>query len=167
MRALATLFLLLTGVALAQPPRVYFPWWEGRFAEEIDLTDGQRQEIRAIQKKYREQMIDQRATVEKAEGRLRDLFGRSEISDAAAKEVVDDLVAARGEMTRSLTLMSVELRRLLTPGQWRSLEQRQSEWRSRRMDPSRRRGRPPTEGGKPGRPGNPDEPPPPPEPDQP
>jgi len=143
MKPLALLFVLMAGIALAQPPRAYFPWWESRFSEGIGLTEEQKGEIRDIQKKYRNLMIDERANVEKAEGNLSDLFSEDEIDDAATRAAVDRLVAARGEMTRLLTEMSVELRKVLTTGQWRALEQRRSERRpSRRFDQRMRRGGP-------------------------
>jgi len=131
MKLVAAFLLLAAGVALAQP-RAYFPWWESRLRNDINLTAEQQKEIREIQKKYRDQMIDQRARLEKAEARLEDLFHEDVIDDAAAKVLVDELVAARGEMTRSLTLMSIELRKLLTPEQWEKLDKKRSEWKTLR-----------------------------------
>ncbi len=155
MRILLTLLLLSAGLALAQP-KPYFPWWAGRFAEDINLSEEQREQIREIQKKYRNVMIDQRAVAEKAEADLQDLFAQDEISDNAAHAAVDRLVRARADMTRSLTEMSIELRRVLTTEQWKELQQKQAEMRSRMMrgrgrNPEGRRppGPPPPEGGGP------------------
>ncbi len=141
MRALAILLLLSAGTVLAQP-RVYFPWWEGRFSQDLDLSGDQRAEIRKIQQKYRDSMIDQRAATEKAEARLEDLFHDDEIPTAASKSAVDALVDARGAMTRSLTEMSIELRQVLTTDQWASLERKRRQMRSRMMRDRGGRGRP-------------------------
>jgi Spy/CpxP family protein refolding chaperone len=166
MRTLAILLLLTASTALAQP-RPYFPWWEGRFTRDLDLSDEQRQEIRSIQKRYRDLMIDQRAAAEKADARLQDLFDSEEIPAAAAKSAVDTLVEARGAMTRSLTEMSVELRQVLTAEQWRDLQKKQEEMRDRMRnmrDRGRGAGRPRRPGGPPRKSEDPtDGPPPPPE----
>lgn len=164
MRLVAAFLLLAAGVALAQP-RAYFPWWESRLRQDIDLTPEQQKQIREVQRKYRDQMIDQRARLEKAEARLEDLFHEEEIDDATAKALVDELVAARGAMTRSLTLMSIELRKLLTPEQWAQLDKKRSEWRAFRRRAPGLSGRRPGAHRRPARgepgPPTPDGPPPP------
>jgi Spy/CpxP family protein refolding chaperone len=149
MRALVILLLITAGTMLAQS-RVYFPWWEGRFSQDLELSEDQRTEIRDIQKKYRNVMIDQRAATEKAEAQLEDLFHSDEIPAASAKSAVDALVDARASMTRSLTEMSIELRQVLTNDQWGTLEEKQREMRSKMMRGGDR-GR-----GRPRRPGPPD-----------
>ena len=80
---------------------------------------------------------------------------------------VDRLVAARGEMTRTFTRLSLKLRQVLTYQQWQKLERRRSEWRSRRMQQGMRRNRRPGEmmaPRRPRRPANPPEPSQPPKP---
>ncbi len=146
MRALIV-FLLFTGMAMAQPARPFFPWWESRFADDVDLDEQQRRRIREIQRQYRDKMIDQRAALEKAEARLEDLFAAREIDESAARAAVDELIAARSAITRSLTEMSIELRRLLTLEQWQELQEKRMERRELlwRGGPSRR-GRPPRGG---------------------
>jgi Spy/CpxP family protein refolding chaperone len=144
-------------LALAQP-RAYFPWWEGRLSDEVNLSQEQRAKIRDVQREYRDEMIDQRADLEKAEARFADLLASEDISDAEAEAAVAELVAARGAVTRSLTEMSIELRRVLTTEQWRELQSRRGDWMERRerllerRNPTPRRGPssgPPPNGGPP------------------
>lgn len=148
MRSLLAIAFLLSGVVASAQPPPYFPWWESRFSDDINLDESQRQRIRDIQREYRDKMIDQRAELEKAEARLEDLFSEPEITDAAAESTVDELIAAREAMTRSLTEMSIELRRVLTLEQWSELREKRRELGDRlRRRPTR--GHPPRGAGPP------------------
>ena len=129
MKVLITLLVLFSTGALAQnPPRAYFPWWESPLTRDLNLTAQQQEQINSILKENREIMIDQRAVVEKAEAAVQDLFNEPEVDQARAKQAVDQLVTARGEMTRTFTVMSLKLRQVLTAGQWHRLQARRSQW---------------------------------------
>lgn len=130
----AALFVaVLAGPALTQPPRAYFPWWDSEVARDISLTGAQRDRIKEVQQKFRDQMIDQRAALEKAEARLEDVYDDDSIDEARASAAIEDLIAARGAMTRSLTLMSLELRKVLTAEQWAALQKKIRRFRSERF----------------------------------
>ncbi len=139
MRMTIAILLLVCGGARAQMPRVYFPWWESRIARDIHLSDQQREKVREVQRKYRDRMIDLRAAVEKAEARLRDLYEMETIDPAQAEQVIDELVKQRGEMTRALAEMSLELRQVLTLDQWRELQKKVHRMRERRWNRPRYR----------------------------
>jgi Spy/CpxP family protein refolding chaperone len=128
MRHLLALVVFLTP-AWAQPPRAYFPWWESPLAKELNLSDEQRQKIREIVRESRNQLIDKRAAAEKAEAELEDLFSEPVIDQARAQQAIDRLVAARSELTRAFTELSLKVRMVLTPEQWKDLQQRRSRWR--------------------------------------
>ncbi len=133
MKTVLAVLLFLTGPLLAQPPRAYFPWWEGPLAGSLNLTETQKQQIRNVLREYRDRMIDQRAAVEKAEAAVEDIFNEDKPADADVKAAIEQLVEARGAMTRTFTEMSLKLRRVLTAQQWADLQRRRSEWRSRAM----------------------------------
>lgn len=145
MRGLLGLLLLCSACALAQGPRAYFPWWESPITQQLDLTEEQRGSIRSISREHRDQMIDQRAAVEKAEAEMQDLFDEEQIDDARASQTIDRLVAARSDLTRSFTEMSLRLRKLLTLEQWGRLQREQRSMRDRFRQPARAPGarRPP------------------------
>lgn len=128
MRRLLVLAVFLTP-ALAQPPRAYFPWWESPLARELNLSEEQRQKIRQIVRESRNQLIDKRAAAEKAEAELEDLFSEPVIDQARALQAIDRLVAARGDLTRAFAELSLKVRMVLTPEQWKDLQQRRSRWR--------------------------------------
>jgi len=106
---------------LAQAPPAYFPWWESPVSTRLNLNQDQRDSIRDVLQAYRDQMIDQRARVEKAEAAFTDAFAEEEVDEAAAREAMEELIEARGALTRSMATMSLELRQILTTEQWRRL----------------------------------------------
>ena len=123
-----SLTLTVAGVSLlAQPPRGFFPWWDSPMVRDINLTEDQRRQVQQVVRDYRGKLIDARAAVEKAEGDVEDLFNDDQLDARRASEVVDKLVASRGEMTRAFAQMSLKLRTVLTPQQWRELRRRQSQ----------------------------------------
>ncbi len=166
LKTLGVVLLLAVAAAAQGPPRAYFPWWESRLTERLDLSEEQHTRIRAILKQYRDQMIDQRGAVEKADAEIEDLFAEQEIDQEHARRTIDRLVTARGEMTRSLTVMSLELRQVLTADQWRRLRELQDKRRDQFM--RRRQGPPrgPRGSREPRRPDQPQKPSRPPEPEQ-
>jgi len=118
------LFCLLPVALLAQPSRSSFPWWETPLARDLSLSEDQSQKIRAITKEYRSRLIDQRAAVEKAEGEIEDLFNEDSPDQARGTAAIEKLAASRSELTRTFTQMSLRLRAVLTPAQWRELQRR-------------------------------------------
>jgi Spy/CpxP family protein refolding chaperone len=123
------IFVLCLAPAFAQPPRAYFPWWESPLARELNLSEDQRERIRTIVRESRDVMIDKRAAAEKAEAEIEDLFGELVIDQVKAQQAIDRLVAARGELTRAFTEMSLKLRMVLTYDQWKELQQKRTRWR--------------------------------------
>jgi Spy/CpxP family protein refolding chaperone len=124
MRTSIILMFLLSLSALAQGPRDFFPWWDTPVARDINLTDAQQKQVQATVREYRSRLIDVRAGVEKAEGDVADLFNDDQFDTNKANDAVERLVAARSELTRAFSQMSVKLRSVLTAQQWRELEKR-------------------------------------------
>jgi Spy/CpxP family protein refolding chaperone len=133
--------LMTAGTMLAQPPRASFPWWESPLAGSLNLTDAQRKEIRATVSEYRDRLVDLRATIQKAEGDLEDAFNEDTVDQRKASEIIDRLANARGELTRTISQMSLKLRMVLTAEQWQELQKRQQERQRQRGPGLRRRGR--------------------------
>jgi Spy/CpxP family protein refolding chaperone len=123
MRRTAILALLLTGPLFAQMPRSLYAWWSKPvITRQLNLTDVQRQQIRATVVQYREHLIDIRAEVNKAEIDLEAQFDHEPIDQAKANQAIERLVAARADLTRTLSQMSLRLRSVLTEQQWRDLQ---------------------------------------------
>lgn len=151
-----SLLLLMAPAAMAQLPRGMFAWWDTPLARDLNLGDDQMRQIRGIVREYRGKLIDQRAALDKAEGEIDDLFNEETVDQKRAADAIDRLATARAELTRNLTQMSLRLRSILTPQQWRELQRR------RPMNPQQPGGFRPNRGGPPmgdrpmgGRPGSP------------
>ncbi len=159
------LALILAAVpALAQMPRGVFNWWDSPIAKGLNLTEDQQRQIRAIVREYRGKLIDQRATVEKAEAEFEDVFNEDAFDQRRAGDALEHLVTARADLMRGFSQMSLRLRALLTPEQYRELQKRrprnlQPQELRRELQQQRLQGRMP--GIRQGPPANPPQPPPP------
>lgn len=106
------------------PPRGAFAWWDSPIARDLNLTEEQNRQIREVVHSFRNKLIDQRASVEKADGELEDIFDEDRIDQHKANDAVERLASARGELSRLLSQMSLKLRNILTPDQWHELQKR-------------------------------------------
>lgn len=118
------LFMLLGGFALAQPPRGFYAWWDSPVARDLNLSSDQIQQIRSTVKEYRSKLVDLRATLEKAEIEVDDTFNEDSFDQKRASDAIDHLANARADLTRVFSQMSLRLRAVLTPDQWRELQKR-------------------------------------------
>ena len=135
MRFMVAALALSAGVSHAQMSRSFFPWWEMGFTRDLNLSEQQQQQIREILRENRSKMIDMRAALEKAEGEVEDLFEESNVDQRKANDVIDRVVAARGNMTRNFTMMSLQMRRILTNEQWKDLQTRRTRFENMRRGP--------------------------------
>jgi Spy/CpxP family protein refolding chaperone len=125
MTRIGLVLILLAGWTLwAQPPRGFYNWWDSPIAKDLNLSDDQMKQIRAVVRDYRTRLIDARAAVEKAEAEMEDAFNDESFSQARAGDAIERLVAARSELTRSFSQMSLRLRAVLTNEQWAELQKR-------------------------------------------
>lgn len=123
MRSLLILLLALLPAA-AQNPRGIFNWWDSPLARDLNLTEAQREQIRATVREYRGKLIDLRAAIEKAEAEVEDAFNDDTLNQQRATEAIERLAAARGDMIRTFSQMSLKMRTVLTQEQWRELQRR-------------------------------------------
>jgi Spy/CpxP family protein refolding chaperone len=120
----------LAGTLLAQgPPRPLLswwesPWWNSSVAQDLNLTDAQKTDINGIVRDYRPKMMDLRAAMQTADRDVAAAFGENPVDQRKANDAIDRLAAARGDLTRALSQMSLKLRTVLTAEQWQELERR-------------------------------------------
>jgi Spy/CpxP family protein refolding chaperone len=115
---------LLVAAAYGQNPRALVPWWDQPIVRDLNLSEEQHRQIRSALRETRSQMIDLRASVEKAEGEVEDLFNEDSVDQKRTAEAIDKLVDARRELTRAFSMLSLRLRAVLTTQQWRELQRR-------------------------------------------
>jgi Spy/CpxP family protein refolding chaperone len=123
MRRYLLIALLLSGSLFAQMPKSLYAWWSKPvIAKQLNLTNVQRQQIRSTVIQYRPRLIDIRAEVNKAEIDLQAQFDHDPVDQAQANQAIERLIAARTDLTRTLSQMSLKLRTVLTEQQWRDLQ---------------------------------------------
>jgi Spy/CpxP family protein refolding chaperone len=128
MKRLIFLFALAAALCFGQTLED-FAWWDSPIAQNLNLTPEQQKQIRGTVREFRDRMIEQRAGVQKAEAGFMDFLNDDQVNDARAKEAVEKLVVARGDLMRSVSLMSLRLRAVLTPQQWQELQRRRAQQR--------------------------------------
>ena len=134
--------LLLPATLCAQFPRGPRPWWDGQLAKDLNLSDAQTKQIRQTQDDFRPRMSQLRTEVNKAESGVDAAFNEDPVDQAKANEAINQLAAARAELTKAVSQMDLKLRTILTAAQWQQLKQRQRGWPDRPGGPGRRRGSP-------------------------
>jgi Spy/CpxP family protein refolding chaperone len=123
MRRYMFLAFLLSTSLCAQMPKSLYAWWSKPvIAKQLNLTNVQRQQIRSTVMQYRPHLIDVRAEVNKAEIDLQAEFDHDPVDQAKANQAIERLIAARTDLTRTLSQMSLKLRTVLTEQQWRDLQ---------------------------------------------
>src|SRR3984893_9168031 len=123
MRRYMFLALLLSISLCAQMPKSLYAWWSKPvIAKQLNLTNVQRQQIRSTVMQYRPHLIDVRAEVNKAEIDLQAEFDHDPVDQAKANQAIERLIAARTDLTRTLSQMSLKLPTVLTEPQWRDLQ---------------------------------------------
>jgi len=123
MRRYTFLALLLSMSLCAQMPKSLYAWWSKPvIAKQLNLTNVQRQQIRSTVIQYRPHLIDIRAEVSKAEIDLQAQFDHDPVDQARANQAIERLIAARTDLTRTLSQMSLKLRTVLTEQQWHDLQ---------------------------------------------
>ncbi len=160
----ALLFLCVAAAcASAQGPGM-FPWWDSPLVKDLNLSEDQQKQIDSTVRDHRDKLIEQRAAVQKAEGALQDALNKDPVDEPKAREAIEKLIAARGDLMRTMSHMGLKLRAVLTPQQWQELQRRrrgrmfQEGWRER---PGRWRSAPGAGPPAPAGPPRPPEPPPP------
>jgi Spy/CpxP family protein refolding chaperone len=109
---------------VAQVPGM-FPWWDSPIARDLNLSAEQNGKIRETVREYRSRLIQLRATLEASEGELGDLMNDDPVDSAKTTAAFEKVIAARSELTRAVSQMSLKLRLILTAEQWRELQRRQ------------------------------------------
>jgi Spy/CpxP family protein refolding chaperone len=123
MRRLLVLAVALSALSLAQMPQSLYPWWSNKIiVQQLDLTPPQVRQIRAAVTEAQPHLLEVRAKVLRAEQGLEDQFNSDPVDQNKTNHALEQLIAARTDLTRSLTELSLKLRVLLTAQQWQQLQ---------------------------------------------
>ncbi|HSR09493.1 MAG TPA: periplasmic heavy metal sensor [Bryobacteraceae bacterium] len=137
MRTWIMTLALLPAALLAQarqgPAWWESPWWNSPLVQNLDLNEAQQKEIRATVREYRGHLMDLREAVQRADSDLQVALDQSPLDQRKANDAIEHLATARGEMTRTISQMTLRLRTILTDEQWQELQRRQEERRQGAM----------------------------------
>ncbi|HWE86245.1 MAG TPA: periplasmic heavy metal sensor [Terracidiphilus sp.] len=115
-------------------------WWNNpNVIEKMKLTDDQRKEMDQILLQHREDLIDMRAGVDKAELGLEPLLGADQPNEPAILAQIDRIAQARAELEKANARFLLAIRAKLSPDQFKELKAWRDErggqmmrWRNRR-----------------------------------
>jgi len=134
MRTFVLAVVVMPAALLAQGPRQgpawwESPWWNSPLVQNLDLNEAQQKEIRTTVREYRGHLMDLREAVQRADGDLQVALDQTPLDQRKANEAIEHLATARGELTRTISQMTLRLRTILTNEQWQELQRRQAERR--------------------------------------
>lgn len=113
-------------------------WWQNeKAAADLGLTPDQQARLDRLMFEHRDQMIDLRASLEKAELRLREMMDAVKFDERAALEQIDRVTTARSLVEKSRAAMQVRTRAILTAEQWQKSKERLMESRQARREEMR------------------------------
>jgi Heavy-metal resistance len=115
--------------AVGTPPRVVVvtplngAWWTNtNLVARLGLTDDQKTKIEKTFENHRQALTSNKDQLEKEETQLAKLLGAETIDRNAVLSQIDRVVQARGEMERTNSVMTMEMREYLTLAQWTQLQ---------------------------------------------
>jgi Spy/CpxP family protein refolding chaperone len=112
----------------ARPPMATTYWWQSKLVvNNLNLSDGQIKQMNETQAAYVGRLMDLRGAVNTAENNLQNIFNQETIDQRKASAAVDQLAAARGDLTRTISELSLKLRNVLTAEQWQQLRDQQAQ----------------------------------------
>jgi Spy/CpxP family protein refolding chaperone len=121
--------VVLLGQARQGPAWWENPWWNSPLVQNLDLNEAQQKEIRTTVREYRGHLMDLREAVQRADSDLQVALDQNPLDQRKANEAIERLATARGELTRTISQMTLRLRTILTNEQWQELQRRQEERR--------------------------------------
>jgi Spy/CpxP family protein refolding chaperone len=97
-------------------------WWKNsEVASKLKLTDQQVQQLESTFYQHRLKLVDLRANIEKQDLAMQQLLDAPTPNDSAIMAQVDQRSAARNQLDREFTQMTLDFRKILTPDQWKQL----------------------------------------------
>lgn len=121
-----------------------FKWWQDdKYQEELVLTDEQVTRLEETFQALQPTLKTQKETLDKLEARLSKVVNDPRSDEASVLQVLERVESARGELSKSRTLMGFRMRRILTTDQNVKMKALHEQWvrerRSRSNQPPRGR----------------------------
>jgi len=98
-------------------------WWTNTaLLTRLGLTDDQKLRIERVYESHRQNLVSSKANLEKEEAQLAKLLEADSLDRTASVAQIYKVVQARGEMEKTNSLMTFEMREVLTRAQWTQLQ---------------------------------------------
>ncbi|HTC94859.1 MAG TPA: Spy/CpxP family protein refolding chaperone [Terriglobales bacterium] len=98
-------------------------WWKNaEIVQQLQLSDEQLQRLEKIFQDHRLRLIDLHASLEKEEAMLEPLTEADNPDESQVDSQIDKVAMARAELEKANTRMLLDLRKALTPDQWKKLQ---------------------------------------------
>lgn len=98
-------------------------WWDdAKMVEKYKLTDSQRKSMDDVYQQHRVALVDLHATLEKAELAMAPLIQQDQPDESKVLAQIDVIAQARAELEKANARMLFDLRRQLTPEQWKQVQ---------------------------------------------
>jgi protein CpxP len=105
-------------------------WWDNpRLAQEIGLADDQKHKMDDIFQQHRLRLIDLNASLQKQEAIMQPLVEADQADETKILAQIDAVAQARAELEKANARMLFDLRKVLTPDQWKKLQALRAEHR--------------------------------------
>ncbi len=133
-------FALAVGLALAAPARLPScrrrrpgKWWKRpRVVQLLKLTPEQQAKLEEIFARNRRAFIDLKADVEKSQIDVEELVAKKDADPKKVSAAIDALEQARSKLRKSVAMMFLDQKAVLTDQQWALFLERRDEWRRER-----------------------------------
>ena len=110
-------------------------WWDNpHLAQKVGLSDAQRQQMDAIFEKHRPQLKELNATLKKDEAALHPMLSADKLDEHKVLRQIDTIAQARANLEKANARMLFGLRKVLTPEQWKKLQELAREWHEHHGD---------------------------------
>jgi Spy/CpxP family protein refolding chaperone len=103
-------------------------------ADELGLTDQQREQFKKMQVDFRMQMIDKDAAVDKAEAQLRSVMTDDNASESEVARLIDDVARLRADVQKTRFAHHKQMKSMLTAEQVKKIETLRKERREARQE---------------------------------
>lgn len=97
-------------------------WWNNpQMVEKLKLTDDQRKAMDDTLQQHRENLVDMRGALEKAELELEPMMKQDQPNESQILAQIDKVAAARAELEKANARFLLAIRSKLTPDQWKAM----------------------------------------------
>jgi periplasmic protein CpxP/Spy len=98
-------------------------WWDNpQVAQQIGLTDDQKKKMDDILQQHRLQLIDLNAALQKQEVLMRPMIEADQPDEAKVLSQIDAIASARADLEKANARMLFDIRKELTPDQWKKVQ---------------------------------------------